>query len=140
MDECIATEPECDEELVGSEEICASLTLQAKRVGELFTECETHYKAFHKRVVADIDPIEDAELIPKDKMKVWLQAHNLSERVTFQQFFEAFLQDHKKEGRLDLSNRSLDPNPEARALLGIKRAQKKIPVLDLIELLTNLFE
>jgi hypothetical protein len=122
------------------EELSASLKAHAKQVGEVFLECRDHFISFHKRIREDMEPIEEAKLIPKERMRVWLQAHALPEHGTFQEFFQAFIQDHKKEGRLDVSNRSIHLNKEARTLLGYRSPEAVVPILDLLEKLTNLFE
>lgn len=133
-------EAEPIEEERSSEEICASLKAQCKKIVEVFLECDASYRTFYKRTMEAADPIDTANLQPKEKLREWLTARGMNDpTLPFQTFFQGFLTEHKKDGLLDLSNRTVTLNEDARKLLG-KRKTNAIPVLELIEKLSFLFE
>jgi hypothetical protein len=69
----------------------------------------------------------------------WLTDHRLPVECTFTDFFEVFVEEHKKEHRLDLSKRSICLNEEACILFGIKAVNPVVSLYDLLERLNVLY-
>ena len=72
-------------------------------------------------------------------MMKWLTDRHLPVESTFTDFFEVFVEEHKKENRLDISNRTLNLNPEACILFGYKEREITVHLYDLLEKLNVLY-
>jgi len=91
-----------------------SLKESMKTVKVLFQECHERFKTFHQKMVL---PIDEALLEVKPSAELWFSKRNMATTITFVEFFRAFLAEHSKEDRLDLSGRAILVNDDAAVLL-----------------------
>jgi hypothetical protein len=91
-----------------------SLKESMKTVKVLFQECHERFKTFHQKMVL---PIDEALLEVKPSAELWFSKRNMATTITFVEFFRAFLAEHSKEDRLDLSGRAILLNDDAAVLL-----------------------
>ena len=77
---------------------------------------------------------------PKTRMMKWLTDRHFAVESSFTDFFEAFIEEHKEEHRLDLSTRSIYLNTRACILLGYKDCDPCISIYDVIERALNLYD
>jgi hypothetical protein len=91
-----------------------SLKESMKTVKVLFQECHERFKTFHQKMVP---PIDEALLEVKPSAELWFSKRNMATTITFVEFFRAFLAEHSKEDRLDLSGRAILLNDDAAVLL-----------------------
>ena len=71
-------------------------------------------------------------------MRKWLEAHGLTERSSYADFFDVVLNELSQENRLDLSARTLCPTAQLAALLKIPK-DKPIHIIDFLALAPTLF-
>lgn len=93
-----------------------------------------------KRLVKSLkeEPTE-TPLQPRTRLMKWLTDRGLPVECSFQEFFEAFLQEHKAEHRLDLSKRTIQLNSAACILFGLKDKKPEMHVYDLLQKLDVLY-
>jgi hypothetical protein len=130
---------ETESDTISLEETLSSLKRNANAVETHFQESLKHLKAFQQKLAKDSKDITEVPLQPKTRLMKWLTDRGLPVESTFEDFFEAFVQDHTKEHRLDLTTRSLRLNPAACILFGYKDTNPWVPVYDLLEKLNVLY-
>lgn len=87
------------------------------------------------------DSIDDeTTLIAKPRVKKWLEQRGMSPIVSFHEFFEVFLEEHRNEGRLDLATRTIQLREDARELFRPKLKKEPIYFLDFLQSIDQLFE
>lgn len=75
---------------------------------------------------------------PRTRFLKWLGDRKLSAEIPTAEFFQVFFEEHKKEDRLSLSNRSIALNPSACILFRVKQGTI-LPILELFPLLSELY-
>ena len=130
---------ETEEETISLEDTLGSLKRNAKAVDVYFQETRKKLKDFQKKLANESGSLNEVPLQPRTRMMKWLTDHGLPVECTFTDFFEIFIEEHKKENRLDLSRRSLCLNQEACILFGIKGTNPVVSLYDLLEKLTILY-
>ena len=113
-----------------------SLKESMKSVKVLFQECHERFKTFHQKMVPSID---EALLEVKPSAEVWFTKRNISTTITFADFFRAFLAEHSKENRLDLSGRSIIINHDAAVLLKVT-ADTPLSIHEVLRKLPEIFK
>lgn len=128
------------EETISLEDTLENLKRNAYASQVLLQESLKHVKQFQKRLVEETSvPPSEKPLQPKTRMMKWLTDRHLAVESSFSDFFEAFIDEHKEEHRLDLSNRSIHLNAKACILLGYS-GEPWISVYDVIEKALNLYD
>jgi hypothetical protein len=69
----------------------------------------------------------------------WLTDRGLRVESTFSDFFEAFVEEHKHDHRVDLSNRTLQLNTAACVLFGLKDTQPVVHLYDILQKVSTLY-
>ena len=135
-------EPETETEIdtISLEDTLDSLKRNALAVEVHLQESLKRMKGFQKRMTENSKDISEVPLIPKTRMMKWLTDRGLPVECTFQEFFEVFLEEHKKEHRLDLTERSLKLNSAACVLLAMKDCDPVVSLYALLEKLPLLYE
>ena len=131
------TEPEEETEDISLEETLSSLKRNAKAAEVHSLESLKHLKAFQKRLAKETH--QEIPQQPRTRMMKWLTDRDLRVESTFQEFFEAFIEEHKQEHRLDLASRTVQLNRAACILFGYKDIQPKVPLFDLLEKVSSLY-
>jgi hypothetical protein len=117
------------------DDILTRIREQARTIEKSFEDTFERIKAYRESLEN-----EDANLIAKPRMKIWLEKRQMPPIVSFSEFFEVFLEEHKEEGRLDIGTRTIDLREDARDLFRPKLKTTKIHILDFLGHLDQLFE
>jgi len=113
-----------------------SLKESMKTVKVLFQECHERFKTFHQKMVP---PIDEALLEVKPSAELWFSKRNMATTITFVEFFRAFLAEHSKEDRLDLSGRAILLNDDAAVLLKMTK-NSRLSIHGLLGKLPEIFK
>ncbi len=122
---------------ISLEATLSSLKRNAKAAEVHYMESLKNLKAFQKRLAKESN--EEIPQQPRTRMMKWLTDRGLRVESTFQEFFEAFVEEHKKDHRLDLATRTIQLNSAACILFGYKDIQPKVPLYDLLERVSSLY-
>lgn len=114
------------------EEHLFTLKTRAKVAEETVVAALNRLKVVQHKMKLELEELSETELRSKPSLRKWLEARNLSTNCSFQEFFQVFLEEHKKEYRLDISDRSLRLNKEACELFGM------IGTITMVQLLEKL--
>lgn len=132
-----ATETEQDNG-ISLEETLESLKRNAKAVDVYFQESRNKLKAFQTKLAEESHTLSEIPLQPRTRLMKWLTDRGLPMNSSFRDFFEAFLEEHGKEDRLDLSNRTVSLNTYAGTLFGVK-SNTVLSVFDVLERTESLY-
>jgi hypothetical protein len=122
------------EDNISLEDTLESLKRNANAVDVHLQEARKKLKAFQQKITEESAPLQ-----PRTRMMKWLTDRHLPVESTFTDFFEVFVEEHKKENRLDISNRTLNLNTEACILFGYKEKELTVHLYDLLEKLNVLY-
>ena len=95
------------------EVILSSLQKICANMEKLTDSSYRRFKTISKRAKQEATPLRNQKLQPKPAASKWLRSRTLPARPTFREFFELFLQEHAKEHRVYISNRSILLNNDA---------------------------
>jgi hypothetical protein len=123
---------------ISLEDTLESLKRNAKAAETHLLETLKQMKAFQLKVVKESKTM-DIPLQPKTRLMKWLTDRRLRVESTFQEFFEAFVDEHKEEHRLDLSNRTIQLNSAACVLFGLKDTAPTLHIYDVLERVEKLY-
>lgn len=123
---------------ISLEDTLESLKRNAKAAEVHLLESLKQMKVFQRNLAKEAKSIE-VPLQPKTRMMKWLTDRGLKVESTFQEFFEAFIEEHKQDHRLDLSSRTIQLNRAACILFGYKDTSPKIPLFEILERLPSLY-
>ena len=121
------------------EESLSSLKASAKVAEDAIVASLNRLKLAQHKLKIEVEELSETELRSKPVLRAWLQAREIATTCSFQEFFQAFLNEHKGEFRLDLSDRSIRLNKDACQLLGYKEKDKRVTILEIMERLPLLF-
>jgi hypothetical protein len=93
-------------------------------------------KVAQQKLKLELQELSETELRSRPSLRYWLQSRNLPENCSFQEFFEAFLEEHQRESRLFLSDRTISLNKDACKLFGSKG---RLSILEILERLPLLY-
>lgn len=116
-----------------------SLKRNAKALDVHYQEARKKFKDFYVKITQESEGMGETPLQPRTRMMKWLTDRSLTVESTFQEFFEAFVEEHKKENRLDLSTRSICLNRDASILFGYKGENLVVTLYELLEKLNILY-
>lgn len=112
-----------------------------ERIKSQAFEIDNCFQDVFEKVKDYRDSIDDeTTLIAKPRLKEWLHQRGISPIVSFQEFFEIFLEEHREEGRLDLATRTIHLKEDARELFRPKLKKDPIYFLDFLQYIDQLFE
>ncbi len=132
--------PETDgEEIISLDDTLASLKRNAIAAQTHFQESLRKLKAFQHKLLKESKDLSESPLQPRTRMMKWLTDRGLAVESSFTEFFEVFIEEHKKEHRLDISKRTLCLNSAACVLFGYKEFNPEIPLFDLLSKLSLLY-
>ena len=127
------------EEIISLDDTLVSLKRNANAVEIYYQQSVKHFKSFQHKVYKESNSISERPLQPRTRMMKWLTDRNLSVESTFQEFFEAFVDEHKKDHRVDVSKRTIRLNSSASILFGYKDMDPVISLYDLLGKLNVLY-
>lgn len=130
---------ESDSELDAIEEQLSTLKQTAMKAEDAVVAAMNKLKVVQYKARAEMEELAETELRSKPTLRKWLEARDLSTDCSFQEFFDAFLQEHKKEYRLDISDRSILLNADGCKLFGLGGKDKKVLLLELLERLPSIY-
>jgi hypothetical protein len=96
-------------------------------------------KLAQHKLKMELEQLSETELRSKPTLRAWLKARDLPLDCSFQEFFQAFLDEHKQDYRLDLSDRSVLLNKDSCKLFGVEGTNVKLGLRDLLERLPLLY-
>jgi hypothetical protein len=121
------------------EEHMEYLKEKAKTVENDFVTILNRMKLTQHKLKLELKELSEIELRSKPTLRSWLKSRELPEDCSFQEFFEAFLEEHRKEYRLDLSERSICLNQDAGKLFGLKGKDICLTLPQLLERLPFIY-
>ena len=134
MESAKDAEPEPDlDNTLSLEETFESLKRNAHAVDVYLQESRAKLKGLQKKLAQESHELTDIPLQPRTRLMKWLTDRGLAVSSTFREFFEAFLEEHGKELRVDLSDRTVHLNPSACVLFGVNPNT----VMNIFDLLTQ---
>lgn len=132
-------ETEIDDITISIEDTLESLKRNAYAVDVYFQEAKKKLKDFQNTLAEESNSLSEIILQPRTRMVKWLTDRSLAVESTFVDFFEVFVEEHKKEERLDLSNRTIRLNSAACILFGYNDSNPIVPLYDLLAKLNVLY-
>lgn len=126
------------DDTISLEDSLSALKRDANAVEVHLLESIKQLKIFRKNLAKESKTI-DVPLQPKTRIMKWLTDRGLKVESTFQEFFEAFVEDHKKDHRLDVSARTIRLNSSACVLFGLKDTGPVVYVYDILEKAQGLY-
>ena len=96
-------------------------------------------KLAQHKLKMELEQLSETELRSRPTLRAWLRARDLPLDCSFQEFFQAFLDEHKQEYRLDLSDRTILLNKDGCKLFGVEGKNVKVTIRDLLERLPLLY-
>jgi hypothetical protein len=136
----MADEQEAETETISLEDTLQSLKRNAYAIEIHLQQSIQGVKRLQKHLLEESKDLSNQSLQPRTRMMKWLTDRGLPVESSFTDFFDVFLEEHKKEHRLDVSNRTIRLNEDASILFGYKSKQPQIHILDLMEKLPILYE
>jgi hypothetical protein len=133
------TEAETDDQTISLEDTLSSLKRNAKAVDVYFHESRKSLKEFQKKLNEESKSLATIPLQPRTRCMKWLTDRHLPVESSFSEFFEAFVEEHAKDQRLDLSKRSIILNESACILFGYKQKDHVVTIWELLEKLPHLY-
>lgn len=130
-------EPSDNESFI--EEHMDYLKSKAKTVEAEFVTILNRMKLTQHKLKMELEELSATQLRSKPPLRTWLRNRNLPEDCSFQEFFEAFLEEHRKEYRLDLGDRAVHLNRDGCKLFGLPCGDKRLTLLALLERLPLLY-
>jgi len=128
-----------EEDVVSLEDTLESLKRNAKAVEVHFEEARKKFKEFHQNLAHESNGLQETPLQPRTRMMKWLTDRGLPEQTTFLDFFEAFVEEHKQENRVDISRRTFCLNKDACTLVGFKKENTILHLYEFFEKLPILY-
>ncbi len=128
-----------EDDVISLEATLESLKRNAKAVDVHYQEARKKFKDLYVKVAHESEGLGETPLQPRTRTMKWLTDRGLREQSSFLDFFEAFVDDHKKENRLDLSTRTICLNHDAVVLFGLKGVNPVVSIYEVIEKLNSLY-
>jgi hypothetical protein len=128
---------ESEEDLELQEQLF-TLKRTAKQVDENLVTITNRLKVAQQKLKVELEELSQTELRSRPSLRRWLKARQLVEDCSFVEFFEAFLLEHEKEFRLNLSDRTISLNKDGCLLFGFKE-ETIVCLLEVLERLPLLY-
>lgn len=121
------------------EEHLSSLKRSAKVAEDSIVAALNRLKLAQHNLNIELKELSETELRSRPGLRAWLKARELPTDCSFQEFFQKFLEEHKQEYRLNLSDRSICLNKDGCKLLGVEGSNVKVTLPELLERLPLLY-
>lgn len=121
------------------EEHLSSLKRSAKVAEDSITTALNRLKLAQHNLNIELKELSQTELRSKPSLRAWLKARELPLDCSFQEFFQKFLEEHKEEYRLNLSDRSICLNKDGCKLFGLEGSNVKLGMPEVLERLPLLY-
>lgn len=121
------------------EESLSSLKEAGRQAEDAILTALNKLKVAQRKLKIEMDELSKTELRSKPILRHWLKAREMPIHSNFEEFFQAFLDEHKAEHRLDLSTRSILLNKDGCKLFGVDGENKTITMNEVLERLPLLF-
>jgi hypothetical protein len=121
------------------EEHLSSLKRSAKVAEDSITTALNRLKLAQHNLNIELKELSQTELRSKPSLRAWLKARELPLDCSFQEFFQKFLEEHKQEYRLNLSDRSICLNKDGCKLFGLEGSNVKLGMPEVLERLPLLY-
>lgn len=135
----VSAAEETEIEKITLDEVLSSLREQAKHVDTLFDDCWGRFKLIRQKAQEETSNLSESEWQPKARTLGWLSQRNLGTPISFHEFFQHFLEEHRKEQRCNVSERTIRLNSAACELFGYRGKEKTVHLLELLARLPLLF-
>jgi hypothetical protein len=97
-----------------------SLSRSALHIENLADSSYHRLKNIRKKAKMEVIPLRLQKLQAKPPAMVWLKKRKMLTRPSFREFFRQLIDEHAKEDRLELTNRSIRLNEDASQLFGVE--------------------
>ena len=115
-----------------------TLKTTATKLDDSLVTIMNRLKVAQHKLKMEMEELSETELLSRPSLRKWLRARDLPEDCSFTEFFEAFLLEHEKEFRLNLSDRTVCLNKDAARLFELK-PELIVTLLDILERLPLLY-
>jgi hypothetical protein len=133
------SDSENEENIQYIEEHISTIKTSALSTETTLIETLNKLKLAQHKLKMELEQLSETELRSKPTLRAWLKARELPLDCSFQEFFQAFLDEHKDEYRLDLSDRSILLNKDGCKLFGVEGVNVKLRLRDILERLPLLY-
>lgn len=128
-----------DSEISEIETSLSTLKDHASQAEDQVLKALNRLKLVEFKLKQEVEDLSETQLKSKAPLRHWLQNRNLPASCSFQEFFERFLEEHKQEYRLDLSDRSIRLNKDACKLFGLGGKEIKLTMTEILERLPQIY-
>jgi hypothetical protein len=116
-----------------------TLKEKANKAEDQVIQALNRLKLVEFKMKQELEDLSETQLKSRAVLRHWLEARNLPKESTFQQFFEALLEEHKQEYRLDLGDRSIRLNKDGCKLFGVSGKDVKMTMTEILERLPQIY-
>ena len=116
-----------------------SLAENTKKAEEQVIHALNRLKLLEFKMKQELEDLSETQLKAKPALRYWLETRSLPKTSTFQEFFERFLEEHKAEHRLDLTDRSIHLNKDGCKLFGYAGKDVKVRLTEILERLPQIY-
>jgi len=128
-----------EEDTHSLEDLLESLKRNAKAVDVYFQESRSKLKTVQKKLAQESGNPSELPLQPRTRLMKWLTDRQMPVESSFSEFFEALMEEHGTEDRLDLSTRTILLNESACVLFGRTARHAKVSLYELLGLIPTLY-
>jgi hypothetical protein len=131
-------ESETESEYLEIEKQLSTLKDKSKGVEDSLVSAMNRLKVVQHKIKIEVDEMSQSEMRCKASLRKWLEKRGFSKEISFEEFFQKFLDEHREEDRLDMMDRTILLNKDAAKLFDLKE-ESKLTVLQLIEKLPLIY-
>ena len=125
-------ESETESEYLEIEKQLSTLKDKSKGVEDSLVSAMNRLKVVQHKIKIEVDEMSQSEMRCKASLRKWLEKRGFSKEISFEDFFQKFLDEHREEDRLDMMDRTILLNKDAAKLFDLKE-ESKLTVLQFIE-------
>jgi hypothetical protein len=117
----------------------STLKENASKAEEQVLQALNRLKLVEFKMKQELEDLSETQLKSKAALRHWLETRNLPKTSSFQEFFEKFLEEHKADHRLDLTDRSIRLNKDGCKLFGVSGKDVKMTMAEILEKLPQIY-